>query len=62
MNATHAAVGVAAGSVTGALTTLLTGWHGLDAAHASAAAFLITTTLGVAGALLVRFIPPKAVD
>ena len=42
----HAAVGVTASSITGYLTTLLTGYHGLDADHASAAAAIITIVGG----------------
>ena len=37
----HAAVGIGSGATVVALTTLLTGWHGYDAAHAGAAAFLL---------------------
>lgn len=53
MDSTHAAVavgsaggGVAITKITAALTTLLTGAHGLPADKAAAAAFLITSALG----------------
>lgn len=42
MGASHAAMGVGAGGATAYLTTLLTGFHGLDADHAAAAAGLMT--------------------
>jgi hypothetical protein len=45
-----------------ALTTLLTGFHGLDADHAAAAAWLICAALGGIGAavtwLIQRYGPP----
>lgn len=46
MNSTHAAVGVGSISAMDALTTLLTGWHGLDADHATAAAWLVCAVAG----------------
>lgn len=42
MNWTHATVGVGATSSTAWLTTLMTGWHGLDSDHAAACAGLVT--------------------
>lgn len=50
MTSTHVTVGVGTTTATVWLTTLLTGWKGLDGDHASALAGLIT--LG-AGALMV---------
>lgn len=46
MNSTHAAVGVGSISAMDALTTLLTGFHGLDGEHAAALAWLIAAGLG----------------
>lgn len=46
MNSTHVTVGVSATTATAWLTTLLTGWHGMDAEHATAAAGLITLVAG----------------
>lgn len=46
MNSTHGLVGVGATSATAWLTTLLTGFHGLDADHAAAAAGLIVMGAG----------------
>lgn len=43
MNSTHGLVLTGTGATVAALTTLLTGWHGIDAAHAGAAAFLAFT-------------------
>lgn len=59
MDSTHATVGVAGISGMAALTTLLTGWHGLDGDHASAAAWLICAGFGGAGALISWFIKWK---
>lgn len=59
MDATHVTVGVTATSAMAALTTLLTGWHGLDAPHASAAAFLIVTGIGGIGMAFACFISWK---
>jgi hypothetical protein len=59
MNATHAAVGVSATSSVAMLTVLLTGFHGLDADHAAAAAWLTTTALGGAGMLAAWFVKWK---
>jgi hypothetical protein len=42
-----------------ALTTLLTGFHGLDADHAAAAAWLICAALGGAGALIAWYVQRK---
>jgi glucan phosphoethanolaminetransferase (alkaline phosphatase superfamily) len=49
MDSTHAAVGLGGISATAMLTTLLTGWHNLDAAHAAAAAGLTVGALGTFG-------------
>lgn len=46
MNSTHATVGVSATTATAWLTTLLTGWHGMDSDHAAAAAGLIVLVCG----------------
>ncbi len=59
MNSTHATVGVTATASMAALTTLLSGFHGFDAEHASAAAFLIVTGLGGLGMLAAWFISWK---
>jgi len=48
MNSSHAAVGVGTASAMDALTTLMTGWHGMDGSHAAAAAWLITAAAGAA--------------
>jgi hypothetical protein len=37
----NAAVGIGSGTTVMALTTLPTGWHGFDSAHAGAAALLL---------------------
>ena len=46
MDNTHAAVGVSATSASFALTTLLTGFHGLDGGKAAALSWLIVTGAG----------------
>lgn len=51
MNSTHVSVGVGTTTATVWLTTLLTGWKGLDGDHASALAGLIT--LGSAAAIAI---------
>lgn len=56
VQATHIAVGVSATGAMAALTTLLTGWHGFDAAHAAAGASLIVMVVGGAYALGAWFI------
>lgn len=57
ITASHAAVGVSTASITAALTTLLTNFHGLDADHASAAAFLIVAFGGAISAFASRIAP-----
>lgn len=61
MNATHATVGVGTTTATVWLTTLLTGWHGLDSDHASAMAGLVTLVAGgiavVAGRIALHYWP-----
>lgn len=52
MEASHAAVGVGTTASTAWLTTLLTGYHGLDSDHAAAAAGLITLIVGALAGLL----------
>jgi hypothetical protein len=42
-----------------ALTTLLTGFHGLDGDHAAAAAWLICAVIGGAGALIAWYAQRK---
>jgi hypothetical protein len=42
-----------------ALTTLLTGFHGLDGDHAAAAAWLICAALGGIGAAVTWFVQRK---
>lgn len=54
MNATHGIAVVGSGGAIDALTTLMTGWHGMDTAHAGAAAFLIVTGATGIGYLLQR--------
>ena len=56
MNATHVAVGATTMSAMAALTILLTGFHGLDAAHAAAAAWLICAAVGAAYAQAAWFV------
>lgn len=56
MNSTHVTVGTASISAMAALTTLLTGWHGLDTDHAAAAAWLICMAVGAIYAGTVWFI------
>lgn len=56
MNSTHAAVGVGTASAMDALTTLMTGWHGMDGSHAAAAAWLLTAAVGAAYAAAIAFI------
>lgn len=54
MNSTHVTVGVGTTTATVWLTTLLTGWHGLDGDHAAAMAGLITLGSGAALAIIGR--------
>jgi hypothetical protein len=57
---THLAAGaggvVGGVNVYGALVTLMTGWHGMDAAHADAAASLLVYGATALGAFVVWFI------
>lgn len=46
MNATHAVALTGGSAVMDALTTLMTGWHGMDTSHAAAASFLIVMVCG----------------
>jgi hypothetical protein len=59
MNSSHVSVGTGAISAMAALTTLLTGFHGLDADHAAAAAWLICAAIGGAGALIAWYVQRK---
>ena len=59
MNSTHATVGIGATSSMAALTTLLSGFHGLDGEHAAAAAWLIVTGAGACYALAAWFVAWK---
>lgn len=59
MNSTHAAVGIGGTSAVAMLTVLLTGWHGLDADHAAAAAWLIATGVGAIYGMAAWFIAWK---
>lgn len=65
MNSTHVAVGVGSISAMDAVTTILTGFHGLDAAHASSWAWLICAGGGALASTVLSFIkwkwPPAAV-
>jgi hypothetical protein len=45
-----------------ALTTLLTGFHGLDGDHAAAAAWLICVVLGGAGSLVAWYMQRQRPD
>lgn len=56
MNATHATVGMGTTTATVWLTTLLTGFHGLDADHAGAMAGLITIIVGGIGMVAGRIV------
>jgi hypothetical protein len=56
---THVAVGTVSIGGTSALTVLLTGWHGFDVAHASAAAALVSMIIGGAYAGIVWFVEWK---
>lgn len=56
MNSTHVSVGVGATTATAWLTTLLTGWHGLDGDHAAAMAGLITLGGGALIAIVGRIV------
>jgi hypothetical protein len=59
MNSTHAAVGVGSISAMDALTTLLTGWQGLDGAHAAALAWLLVFAAGGLGGAMSWFMQWK---
>jgi len=59
MNSTHAAVGIGGTSAVAMLTVLLTGWHGFDADHATAASWLIANGVGGIYALAAWFISWK---
>lgn len=52
MNASHAAVAGISTAFTAYLTTILTGYHGLDAAHAAAWSGLCVTLIGAVYALI----------
>jgi hypothetical protein len=56
MNASHGMIGVGATSGMAMLTVLLTGFHGLDGDHASAAAWWILTGSGAIYAMVQWFI------
>lgn len=52
MNSSHVSVAVGATTATAWLTTLLTGWHGLDGDHAAAVAGLATLAIGAIGTIV----------
>jgi D-arabinose 1-dehydrogenase-like Zn-dependent alcohol dehydrogenase len=56
MNATHTATMLGGTSAVAMLTVLLTGFHGLDDTHATAAAWLISTGVGSIGMLVAWWI------
>ena len=64
MDSTHATVAVGVTSATDALTTLLTGFQGMDGAHAAAAAWLVvmaaTGAYAVGQTIFNRVWPPAA--
>jgi uncharacterized membrane-anchored protein len=59
MNASHVTVGTGAISATAWLTTLLTGFHGLDGNRAAAAAGLICFVIGGIGMALNWYVQRK---
>ena len=56
MNSSHAAVGVSATSAVAALTTILTGFHGLNGDQAAAWAWLIVTGIGGLGMVVTKLV------
>ncbi len=60
MNSSHVTVAAVAISAMAALTTLLTGFQGLDADHAAAAAWLICAAVGGIGALVAWYERPDS--
>jgi hypothetical protein len=59
VNSSHVSVGTGAISAMAALTTLLTGFHGLDGDHAAAAAWLICAAIGGVGSLITWYVQRK---
>lgn len=59
MNSSHIATGVGASTATAWLTTLMTGWHGMDGDHAAAAAGLITLGGGAVIAIIAKICQAK---
>jgi hypothetical protein len=62
VNSTHVTVGTGAISAMAALTTLLTGFKGLDADHAAAAAWLICAAVGGIGMIVTWYVQRKWPD
>jgi hypothetical protein len=59
VNSSHVSVGTGAISAMAALTTLLTGFRGLDGDHAAAAAWLVCAVIGGIGSLVTWYVQRK---